>query len=291
MAKRRRKKNEPGGFAIKKGKQILKAPSDPKERYEWAIANGLEINDPLAKKLAGNSIAQGVRNFFPKGSVGDFVRDKGANKLKDIYHYYSRNDIQNAMFKYAAGRRITFLRVFSPQYRNIVASTDILPLALCLLRINGNHWPSFHGTVSKGNPGNQICDVIMEVDFKSSWKKCFEMTRPIVNMLQDMGAVFRLKFSGHCSVHIIIPGEFLRLQGIPVDHSRFFRCLSDLAKKRLKEPRYLDTSFHMPHHFLRLAYSVNENTGLVSLPFDVEDYSQFDPSQASPKNVRPLPGW
>ena len=67
MANRRRKKREPGGFGIKKGKQILKAPSDPKERYEWAIANGLEINDPLAKKLAGNSIAQGVRSEERRG--------------------------------------------------------------------------------------------------------------------------------------------------------------------------------------------------------------------------------
>ncbi len=290
MAKRRRKKDNTG-FGIKKGKQVLKAPSDPKERYEWAIANGHELNDLLYKKFARNPKSQGMRDLFPKGSVGEFLRATGSSKLKDIYDYYSRSDVQQAMFKYASGRQITFLRLFKPQYNCILDSGDILPLILCLLRTSGKHWPSLHGTVSKAVGRGQICDVIMEVDFKSSWKKCFEMTRPIVNMLQDKGAVFRLKFSGNCSVHIIIPGEFLRIQGTPVDHSRFFRSLSDLVKKRLKEPRYLDTSFHMPNHFLRLAYSVNENTGLVSLPFDVSDYDRFDPSQANPKNVRPLPGW
>jgi len=117
------------------------------------------------------------------------------------------------------------------------------------------------------------------------------MTRPIVDMLQSRGAVFRLKFSGHCSVHIILPAEVLRIKGFPVDHSRFFRCLSEMVKKILKEPRYLDTSFHMHDHFLRLAYSVNENTGLVSLPFDVQNYDRFDPAQAQPKNVTPLHNW
>jgi len=79
--------------------------------------------------------------------------------------------------------------------------------------------------------------------------------------------------------------------GLSVDHSKFFRCLTDLIKGKLKEPRYLDTSFYMPEHFLRLAYSVNENTGLVSLPFDVKDYDKFDPVQAEPERVVPMQGW
>ncbi|MFC1717390.1 hypothetical protein ACFL6S_27265, partial [Candidatus Poribacteria bacterium] len=290
MARRRNRRTDTG-FAIKKGKSVQKAPSDPQERYEWAIASGQEVRDLLSAKLARNPTSQGMRGFFPQGSVGEFLRSVGSSKLKDVYDYYSRSEIQQAMFKYAAGRKITFLRLFKPQYNRIASYGDILPLVLCILRISGKHWPSLHGTVSKTTRRGQTCDVVMEVDFKSSWKKCFEMTRPIVDMLRDRGAVFRLKFSGNCSVHIVIPGEFLRIQGTPVDHSRFFRSLSDLAKKRLKEPRYLDTSFHMPNHFLRLAYSVNENTGLVSLPFEIGDYDHFDPSQAHPKNVRPLPGW
>lgn len=280
MAKRRRKRSKDS---------LLGAPSDPKKRYKWAIDNGNELSASLSKKLVGNP--QGIRGLFPKGSVGEFLRASGSGKLKNIYDYYSRRDIQQAMFRYAAGRQITFLKLFRPQYNSIVSSEHILPLILCILPIRSQHWPSLHGTVSKAVGRGQICDVVIEVDYKSSWKKCFEMTRPIVDMLRDKGAVFRLKFSGNCSVHIIIPGELLRLQGIPVDHSKFFRYLSEAVKKCLKEPRYLDTSFHMPHHFLRLAYSVNENTGLVSLPFEVRDYDRFNPSQADPKNVRPLPGW
>ena len=291
---RRRKGQNVTGFGIKKGrkKQVHSAPSDPKERYGWAIDNGHELNNLLSGRLSGKPTSKNMREFFPNGSVGDFLLSKGTGRLKDIYDYYSRGDIQQAMFKYAARRQITFLRVFKPQYDRLVKSSDILPLSLCTMLMNGKHWPSLHGTVSKyASNGQQMCDAVIEIDFKSSWKKCFEMTRPIVKMLRDSGAVFRLKFSGNCSVHIIIPGELLQIQGYPLDHSRFFRCLTDVVKKRLQEPRYLDTSFHMPHHFLRLAYSVNENTGLVSLPFNASDYDGFDPSQAHPKNVRPLPDW
>ena len=284
MAKRR-KRRERAEFQIRKGKKgTSPAPLDPIERYEWAINNGRKLD----ATLSGGRMS----NVFPNQSVGHFLYTKGAERLREIYNYYSRQDIQQAMYKYAAGRKITFLRLFKPQYNRLLASGDILPLTLCTLLISGKYWPSLHGTVSRyGAESGRICDAIIEIDYKSSWKQCFEMTRPIVDMLRDRGAVFHLKFSGHCSVHIIIPGETLRIKGFPVDHSKFFRCLSDLVKKKLKEPRYLDTSFHMPEHFLRLAYSVNENTGLVSLPIRVEDYDRFDPSQAKPDRVNPLSGW
>jgi hypothetical protein len=281
MAKRRRKEKSTE-FGIRKGEkgQLHQAPSDPEERYKWAIDNGRELDAVLSGK--------NVSGVFPKHTVGHFC----VARLREIYDYYSRKDIQQAMYRYAAGRKITVLRLFRPLYDRLMSSEDILPLTLCTLLIRGNYWPSLHGTVSRyGVKSGRICDVVIEIDYKSSWKRCFEMTRPVVDMLQERGAVFRLKFSGHCSVHIIIPGEVLRIKGFPVDHSKFFRCLSDLIKRRLKEPRYLDTSFHNHDHYLRLAYSINENTGLVSLPFDISDYDRFDPAQAKPERVKPLPGW
>lgn len=292
MAKRRKDQRNTG-FGIRRGKQVHYAPSDPEERYEWAITRGEDVKNRLSKALSRNPQSKNdIRDLFSTGSVGNFMRTGGVGRLRAVYDYYSRSDIQHAIYKYAARRQITFLRLFRPQYRQFMRPEDILPLALCTMDIGGEYWPSLHGTVSKyDSKGKQVCDAILELDYKSSWKKCFEMTRPVVEMLRDNGAVFRMKFSGHCSVHIIIPGEVLRMQGLPLDHSKFFRCLSDIVKKQIKEPRYLDTSFHMPHHFLRLAYSINENTGLVSLPFNVDDYDRFDPSQARPEKVKPLSDW
>lgn len=253
-------------------------------RYETTIANGKELHAFLS--------AKGPSGVFPRNTIGHFLYSKGIMRIKEIYEYYSRRDIQQAIYEYAVGRKIAFLRLFKPQYENIINPEDIMPLVMCTLFERGSYWPSLHGTISRYTPkGKRMCDVVIELDYKSGWKQCFEMTRPVVDMLLDHGAIFRMKFSGHCSVHIIIPAEVLQIQGFQVDHSKFFRCLSDLVKRKIREPRYLDTSFHAQDHFLRLAYSLNENTGLVSLPFDVSDYSHFDPEQARPNNVKPLPGW
>ncbi|MBD3181752.1 hypothetical protein GF312_05635, partial [Candidatus Poribacteria bacterium] len=286
MAKRRRKREE--------NKSRLSKASDPQERYQLALNDGKKLYNAFNDNESKKSILHRIKGILPKKSVGYYLfNSKGESEIESIYEYYSRTEIQQAMYSYSARRQITFLKRFYPQFEYIKSSRDILHLALYVLFESGKYWPSFHGTVSKYDPQNNmsLCDAVLEVDFKSSWKKCFAMTRPIVDLLQDRGAVFRLKFSGHCSVHIIIPGEALVIKGFPVDHAKFFRHLSDMVKKRLQEPRHLDTSFYMTHHFLRLAYSINENTGLVSLPFLVEDYDRFDPSWAKPERVKPIDGW
>jgi len=251
------------------------------ERYKMAVSKGLE----LAKTLFGKHGYD-----FTRDSIGFFLQHK--NQLKQTYDYYSRVDIQQAMFRYASGRKITHLRLFRPQYDRLTNPDDILPLTMNTLFERGEYWPSLHGTITRYSPtGAKLSDVVMEVDFKANWKTCFDISRPIVEMLKNRGAFFKLKYSGHSSVHIIIPAETLRYEGGQVDHVAFFNRLSTLVKKLLKEPKYLDTSFHVFDHYLRLAYSINENTGLVSLPFEVKDFDNFDPIMARPEKVTPMQNW
>jgi hypothetical protein len=260
----------------------LETPSSIEERYKFAITRGLD----LAKKILGK---RGYDDF-QRGSVGFFLQHK--NHLKQIFEYYSRTDIQYAMYKYASGRKITHLRFFRPNYNKIANPDDVLPLTMNTLFEKGEYWPSLHGTITRYNPtGAKISDIVIEVDFKSNWKTCFDISRPIVEMLKNRGAVFKLKYSGHSSVHIIIPAEGLRHEGMQIDHVAFFNRLSTLVKKLLREPKYLDTSFHVYDHYLRLAYSINENTGLVSLPFDPKDFDNFDPISARPDRVMPIQNW
>ncbi len=252
------------------------------EKYVLAVKNGRE----LANTMGHRSIS----DKFPKDSVGKFLHAR--NHLKKVFDYYSRSDIQQAMFKYANGRKITYLRLFQPQYERLFSPNDILPLTINSLMEKGKYWPSLHGTVSRyGRSGGRICDVVLEIDYKANWKTCFEISRPIIDMLEDRGVYFKAKFSGHCSIHLIIPAEALMNQGLSIDHPEFFRRLSDLVKKKLRDPKYLDTSFYLHDHFLRLAYSVNENTGLVSLPFNIKDIDKFDPIQAEPEKVIPDINW
>ena len=252
------------------------------DRYKMAVTKGLELARTLFSKRGYDE--------FSRDSIGFFLQNR--NLLKPIYDYYSRNDIQHAMYRYALGRKITHLRFFRPQYEKLASPDDILPLAMNTLFENGKYWPSLHGTITRYSPtGAKLSDVVIEVDYKANWKTCFDISRPIVEMMKERGAVFRLKFSGHSSVHIIIPAESLRHEGLQVDHVAFFNRLSTLVKKLLREPKYLDTSFHVYDHYLRLAYSINENTGLVSLPFDVKDYDNFDPIMARPERVMPIQNW
>jgi len=256
------------------------------ERYEIALEQG--------QKLADYILGKG-EDVLPKRSIGG---GKTKQQLRVIYDYYSREDIQLEMFKYGAGRKITFLRTFKPQYERIRRAEDVLPIALStLFQSGGDYYPSLHGTISKlSHANNWICDIVIEIDYKSSWTACFEMTRPIVEWLQEIGAVFRIKYSGNCSPHIIIPAEAFpeKVDGkymFPGQHNGFFRNLTEIVKSITKEPRYLDTSFHIQTHFLRLAYSLNENTGLVSLPFHASQYDSFNPSDARPPHIKTINGW
>jgi len=266
--------------------RIRKGRMTEAKRYEIALERG--------QKLAYYILGKG-EDVLPKRSIG---AGKTKQQLRMIYDYYSREDIQQEMFKYAAGRKITFLRTFKPQYERIRKPEDILPIALStLFQGGGDYYPSLHGTISKlSNLSNWICDIVIELDYKSSWTVCFEMTRPVVKWLQEIGAVFRIKYSGNCSPHIIIPAEAFpeRVDGkdmFPGQHNSFFRNLTEIVKNMTKEPRYLDTSFHIQTHFLRLAYSLNENTGLVSLPFHASQYDSFNPSSARPPHIKPINGW
>jgi hypothetical protein len=54
---------------------------------------------------------------------------------------------------------------------------------------------------------------------------------------------------------------------------------------------HIDNSFTSADHFFRLPYSINENTGLVSLPLTREQYDDFTPSMAEIPNVQVDDGW
>ena len=205
-----------------------------------------------------------------------------------IYNYYSRPDIQQAMFEYAKGRKITVLRHFRALYPEIKEPEDILYISLYHAECS-SLWPSLHGQISrKLENGEQVCDFIIEIDYKRSWETCFRATRPIIQMFLDFGVHACVKFSGHCSAHVIIPGEIF-----PVDkRSTGVRsALMQFVGTVVKQAQKLDRSFTSPAHFLRLAYSINEKTGLVSLPIRLEEFDNFFWQEAKLEEVKVIDDW
>ncbi|MCZ6678033.1 MAG: hypothetical protein O7E52_12360 [Candidatus Poribacteria bacterium] len=215
-----------------------------------------------------------------------------------IHEYYARPEIQRAMFTYASGRKISVLRTFRPLYNRIETPEDILYIALYHAEQKGM-WPSLHGMISRHiEESNQhVCDFVVEVD-KMNWRACFEATLPYIELLRDFGIYARIKFSGHVSAHVMIPGETF---SSPADTGNLRKQFSAIATERellmnyvqkiVKRSDKLDRYFLRSSHFLRLAYSMNERTGLVSVPIEMEKFEKFSWRDAEARRVQVLEEW
>lgn len=213
------------------------------------------------------------------------------SRTERIVSYYSREDVQRAMYQYARGRKISVLRNFRPMFHGseVRQPGDILPIMMFYSQ-EPRLWPSMHGTISRHDGGRTVCDLVIEVDFKKSRERSFALARPLIRLFQDLGIEFRVKFSGNASPHIIIPAE-----AFPANRRKSFQNLYgkllEFLGKRIKDPKTLDGSFRSPGHFLRMPYSLNENTGMVSLPIRVEDYDRFSWKMAQPDLVEVIEDW
>lgn len=209
-----------------------------------------------------------------------------------VFDYYSRSEIQQAMMEYVQGRKVSVMRCFRPLYVRIEEPEDILAIALYHTR-QKNLWPSFHGQISRviqdEDRGGHVCDSVIEVDYKRSWSSCFDSTLPYIELLRDFGVYACVKFSGHCSAHVIIPGETLPPES--GGGRRVRTQLLECARRVVKHPEKLDRSFSNPAHFLRMAYSLNEQTGLVSMPIAMDQFESFSWRDADPYRVKIVPDW
>ncbi len=212
-----------------------------------------------------------------------------------IHKHYSRDFVQQAMFEYARGRKIAVLRRFTPLFPALKKPEDILPLVFYLA--GGGHsssrlWPSMHGTITRNIDGQRLLDLVLEVDFKPSWKTAFASAYPLVKFLRDFGVDFKVKFSGNSSPHIIVPAEAFP----PGIGQAVHIQIMDYANKHVRGRGHLDMSFRNAGHFLRLAYSINENAGGVSVPIHPDPrnphaYEDFTPDKAKIENVKVIKNW
>jgi len=218
-------------------------------------------------------------------------KSKAMVEKEMVLAYYSRPDVQNAMFEYAQGRQITTMRNFGTSRRLRLETPCQL---LSTIKGLGKHrWPSIHGTVRRGSGRNRVWDIVFEADYKKDWTIAFESVRPLVRLFLRIGIPFFVKYSGNSSPHIIIPGEVLKPQVNRFSElPQLYKRVYSFVRKRMKRPSLLDMSFlTASRHYLRLAYSINEGTGKVSLPIHPEDYDSFTPEMARIQNVVVMQDW
>lgn len=125
-------------------------------------------------------------------------------------------------------------------------------------------------------------DTIFEAD-KQGWRRAFEDLVGVVSILDDFGVCYRIKYSGVRSLHFMIPFESLPKQfnGKPV--------ISQRLEIQTKLQNYFRRRCGMEKAHgggvMRLAYSLNEDNGLVSMPILSDELPFFRPWEANIYNA------
>ncbi len=142
---------------------------------------------------------------------------------------------------------------------------------------------SFHSRTSITS-GEKLTgfDMIFEADMQG-WRRSFEDLYGVIQLLDDFGVCYRMKYSGVRSLHFMIPFEAFPKQfnGESVLSQR--SEIQDRVQKYFR--RYCGMERAHGGGVMRLAYSLNEDNGLVSLPISSHQLSSFRPWKANIHSV------
>jgi len=213
--------------------------------------------------------------------------------VKDVLDYYSRVDISGAIYRAAKGRKSHLtnnpgtLGRAKPDSPVLDQASEVSEKAEEFLQKHSpddipRKYPAFHAAVNR--------DIVLEVDVKPDHKEAFRRGREILDFLNSNDIPYRVKFSGNSSPHIIIPGAAYQHLVPEAEAERAFKKLYDLVLVKCSAAG-VDSSFCDPTHFLRLPYSLNENTGLISTPIKPEDYDDFQLEMAEIDAVEVAEWW
>ena len=226
----------------------------------------------------------------------------------EILAYYGleRKDIAEAIFRYGRDRRIIMTTEPGTLGRGggqagFRGVNEILALVQQALEdmegVVPRRYPGFHGTLGRFpvdggfmKGARKGADVVIDIDVKGDYAEAFKEGRKVLDFLDSYNAPYRVKFSGGSGPHIIIPCEAfpepLSAAGSDRAHKLLFQMIGSRSKAN-----HIDGSLASTSHFLRLPYSLNENTGLVSLPLRREQYDDFTLSMAEVPNVQVDDEW
>lgn len=145
--------------------------------------------------------------------------------------------------------------------------------------------PSFHlrGDVINGTG----FDYRVEQD-EATWHKSFSKMSPILQLLDSEGLFYRLKYSGNVSLHLLIPSEVLPKRIGNKSLSELWPRMESVLQGIFKESGLKEAG---GAGMIRMPYSFNENSGLISLPIHRNELMDFHPMQAIPGNIRINNSW
>jgi hypothetical protein len=213
--------------------------------------------------------------------------------VKDVLEYYGKTDISSAICRASKGRRSHITNLpqslggAEPNIARLDKASQVLEEAQQFLHDYlpddiPRRYPAFHSVINR--------DIVLEVDVKENHKEAFEGGRKALDVLDSLNVPYRIKFSGNSSPHIIIPEEaYQHLLPLGREEEIFKKLYSFIVNECSLAG--LDSSFSESNHFLRLSYSLNENTGLISVPIRADEYDDFELEMAEIGAVQIAEWW
>ena len=134
-------------------------------------------------------------------------------------------------------------------------------------------------------------DSVIELDY--GWRQSFGELYSGIQVLDDFGIHYRSKFSGHRSLHFILPAEAMpeSFRERP-DRESWSDTINKVGEFVITRSNYLRNWQKMGTHSVYSApYTVHRFVGLVAIPLMPTDYQQFRPWMATVHLAAPVPNW
>ncbi|MBN2389678.1 MAG: HEAT repeat domain-containing protein [Anaerolineae bacterium] len=225
--------------------------------------------------------------------------------IGEIRAYYTRPEILNEILQAMQRWHVSFVPGYVKQswvYIEDAAKLRAMlmqPLDLMEQYPERTEYPYFRINWARHNPAHSWNkDTLRGYDFvieKDSflWQECFEAMLPVMDILEHFGVTYWLKYTGHHSLHLVVPAECFprEVRGVPLTdvHEAVYHRLMVFLNKRARQ-HYNEHNRHCPPG-TNMPYSVNEDTGLVNIPLLREELATFRPWQASIYLVQPRDFW
>jgi len=220
--------------------------------------------------------------------------------LREVLDYYTRDDFLRFLLDTCRTRRVVMAVPtqlhWEPNWdEHEIRGVDVEQLGPYILDKVHEHlpetrpgdrlsyYPSFHQSIGKwlDQKGEAVYeedkslkpwkeDCIFETDLPT-WRESFRDVYAIIDRMDHYGVRYQHKFSGHRSLHMVIPAEVLP-KGYHGKGSQGF--VSRLTG-------WSGSQAHRLPKITRMPYSLNEDTGLVCLPIERGALPCFRPWQAN----------
>ena len=142
-------------------------------------------------------------------------------------------------------------------------------------------------------------DDLWGLDFKlekdgPTWRECWDAVTPVVRVLDHFGFRYWLKYTGHHSLHVMLPaesfpirlGNLRQVEYMPSLYRRLVAFFSKLSFQPLNE-----SGFHGGSVGTNMPYTLNEDTGLLNYPILEGEIQEFEPIKAHPSNAKVRSFW